>query len=105
MLPDVRDDEEIARRRAESAAVPFALHAHARACVHARGDTHLHRLGLRHSALSMTDRTRRPALADTAAIRTFLLEAQAPACPLHLPRTFARRPCYWRAARFACSVA
>src|SRR5205085_8579524 len=99
MLPDVRDDEQVARRRAHASALPFALHAHARTRVHARRNAHLHRLDLRHDALTMTDRTRRPAFTHAATIGTFLRETESPARALHLPSAFARRASNGRAAR------
>src|SRR5205085_1255900 len=63
------------------------------------------RLNLRHDALPMTNRTRRPTFTHAATVWTFLLKPQPPARALHLPSAFARRTSNGRAARVACAVA
>src|ERR1043166_3051413 len=86
---NVGDDEQIARRRAQSPAFAFAGNSHPRPRINACGDAHLNGLGLRHRPFAMTTRARRTPLSGAATARTFLRETEAPAGSLHLSSSFA----------------
>src|SRR5205809_531853 len=86
---NVRDDEQIAGRRAQSPAFAFAGNSHPRAGIDPRRNAHLDGLCLRNRAFAMTNRARRTPLSGATTVRTFLGETEAPTRSLHLSSSFA----------------
>ena len=76
VMADVRDDEKIPWRRAQTPALAFAGNPHPRASVDTCRNPHLNVFNLGHSALAFAQRTRRTSFTGAPTVHTFLREAQ-----------------------------
>src|SRR4029078_10287171 len=91
VLTNIRDDVQVASRRAESTALALSGNSYTRSSLNTCRNANLHSLSLGRDTFTVTYRTRRASSSSATAIRTLLRKSQTTTGSLHLARAFTRR--------------